>query len=86
MDSLSPSVGAGVVVVSTEGDQLLALDAANGTKRWSHRSMNVRGAAVITTAGVVLVVTFQKQLMAFDAVNGTRLWSKVGRRRGWSVG
>ena len=55
------------------------MDAANGAILWSHASLDIWGAAVITTNGVVLVST-QKTLFAFGAANGTRLWSKVGKK------
>src|SRR6266702_1507040 len=70
----SPAVVGGVVYVGSADDNVYALDAASGTKKWAyHTGNNVDSPAVV--GGVVYVGSADGNVYALDAASGTKKWA-----------
>jgi outer membrane protein assembly factor BamB len=75
----APIVVDNVVYVTADNGHLFALDAVDGTLRWS---VTVKGLQTRTSSPAVadglVFVTIDKFLMAFDAETGKRVWGMEG--------
>jgi outer membrane protein assembly factor BamB len=73
--SAGPGVGADLVVVGALNGQVVALDAATGTRRWAVRtSGEVLAAPVVTSAGVLLR-TVDGRLHKLALADGKEQWA-----------
>jgi len=83
----SPTIADGRVFVTTDDNELIALDAQDGTVLWTHRSIS-ETARVITAPspavlGETVIAPFTSgEIVALRAQNGTVLWSDSLTRTG----
>lgn len=72
--SAGAGVGAGLVLVATTNGVVIALDATDGSQKWS---VDVKGevlAAPAASGNRVLVQTYDGRLLGMDASSGEQLW------------
>ena len=70
-----PGVGSGLVVVGTLEGDVIALDQATGTEKWSGKLLNEILAAPAIGNGVVVVHSNDGKVTAFDAATGEKRWT-----------
>ena len=68
----------GLVYAATAFGELVALNAGDGSRVWTHHVGVPLRAAPAIADGRVFVVTFDNRLLAIDAGDGTLLWTNEG--------
>lgn len=69
-----PGVGDGLVVVGALDGQVLALDATDGSRKWSAQVSNEVITAPVIAQGLVFVRSNDGRVIAFDAATGEQRW------------
>ena len=70
----SPTVVDGTVYIGSGDQQVYALDAATGARRWSFATGDVVHASPAVVDGVVYIGSFDRNLYALDAATGRERW------------
>jgi outer membrane protein assembly factor BamB len=70
----SPTIAGGLVYFGSGDQHVYALDASNGTLRWSFPTGDVVHASPAVSAGLVYVGSWDRNLYALDAVTGRERW------------
>jgi outer membrane protein assembly factor BamB len=70
----SPTIADGLVYFGSGDQHVYALEASNGTLRWSFPTGDVVHASPAVSAGLVYIGSWDRNLYALDAVTGRERW------------